>query len=331
MPDTPHISDEREQLEEEAVRWIVRLTSGETTADDRAAAARWRKQSRSHEEAFHKAERLWQGLSPIRERLIDLDRHPASASRPAPQRERRLGTSRRLVATVTMVVALALTFVFRADLLLPLRADHRTGTGERVVVTLPDGSLAHLNTNSAIAVQYGDDERRIALLGGEVDFAVTKDHARPFIVEAGGGKARAVGTEFIVRDRTDSISVAVVEGVVTASYSFRGQEQSTRLEAAEQLQYGPEFGLSAVEPADIPRAAAWRRGKLMFESAPLAQAVAEINRHRRGRILLLNSALARHRVSGVFDLNRLDEAVQTIELSLNLHTIHLTSHIAVWY
>ena len=43
----------------------------------------------------------------------------------------------------------------------------------------------------------------------------------------------------------------------------------------------------------------WREGVLVFRDMPLSEAVAEINRYRPGRIMVLDDALAARRVSGV--------------------------------
>lgn len=331
MADTPHSPADREQVEEEAVQWLIKLASGEATAEDRAAADQWRGQSLSHEQAFRKAERLWQGLAPIQDRLTGLER-ALRYTVPAPQTSAaHTWTWRWSMAVAASLAALTLALLFRADLTVGLLADHRTGTGERIAVTLPDGSQAHLNTNSALALRYSAAERRIDLLAGEVDFAVMPDAGRPFIVQAAGGETRAVGTEFIVREALDAVSVTVLEGTVTTSYPMREQAQNATVQAAQQVRYGRDLGIGSVEPADLSRATAWRRGKLIFERTPLAQAVEELNRHRQGRVLLLNARLAQHRVSGVFDLHRLDEAVTAIERTLNLHAVHLPPSLAIWY
>ena len=52
--------------------------------------------------------------------------------------------------------------------------------------------------------------------------------------------------------------------------------------------------------ADMEQAMGWREGVLVFRDMPLSEAVAEINRYRPGRIMVLDDALAARRVSGAF-------------------------------
>ncbi|MES2529971.1 MAG: FecR domain-containing protein, partial [Pseudomonadota bacterium] len=47
-------------------------------------------------------------------------------------------------------------------------ADLRTGPGERRSLTLEDGTQLVLNTRTAVDLRYGDTERRLRLLAGEL-------------------------------------------------------------------------------------------------------------------------------------------------------------------
>ncbi|HCP78124.1 MAG TPA: iron dicitrate transport regulator FecR, partial [Pusillimonas sp.] len=56
-----------------------------------------------------------------------------------------------------------------------------------------------------------------------------------------------------------------------------------------------------------------RDGVVVFEDLSLDDVVDEINRYRPGRVVLMNSALARHRLSARFSIASLDEAITHIE------------------
>src|ERR1019366_6207071 len=58
-------------------------------------------------------------------------------------------------------------------------------------IALPDGSRAELREGSTLDVRFTAGERRVRLTGGEAQFSVMKDAARPFVVEAGGVAVRA--------------------------------------------------------------------------------------------------------------------------------------------
>lgn len=330
----------QERLEEEAVAWIVRLTSGEATEADRHDANAWRRRSPAHDLAFRKAHRLWAGMDGLRHELagrngsLDADPPGPPPSRRVAGGSLRAGRPRvwaKWGAFAATMAALVITFALQSGLMVRLASDYSTGTGERFTAALTDGSLLHLNTQAAVAVRYTDTTRLVELLQGEAAFRVEKDAGRPFVVQVQGGQVRAVGTEFLVRKTSNFTQVTVVEGVVEvrAAPDRTAGGSPVLVRAGEGVRYDRD-GLGAIVPVNLHIATAWQRGKLIFESAPLAVVIDEINRYRPGRVVLINDALARHPVSGVFDIERLDSAVTTIAQTLPVTTISLASRFVLF-
>ncbi len=95
------------------------------------------------------------------------------------------------------------------------RADHRPAVGHQLTATLDDGSTIQLNTDTRIELQYSSRERTVRLQRGEAHFAVAPDAERPFVVVAGSGVVRAVGTEFnVYLSDGNQTEVTVTEGIV---------------------------------------------------------------------------------------------------------------------
>lgn len=325
--------DDRERLETEAIGLVVRLTSGEATEGDAQAVASWCSRSPAHEQAYHKVRRLWTGMEGLRRDLIG----EIGLRGAPPEKTAAVGQGVRVVpprrswaswgAVAAAVASVAICVTLQSGGVTRLMADYSTGIGEQALATLTDGSVVQLNTNAALAIRYSDATRQVELLEGEAAFRVEKDPARPFIVRAHGGQIRAIGTEFLVRAEADATLITVVEGIVEVRESQNGP---VRVEAGQRLRYSRTSGIEAVESADLRIATAWRRGKLIFESAALSRVIDEINRYRPGRVLLANSALSQHPVSGVFDLDRLDSAVGTIEQTLPVTTVRLTDRFVLF-
>lgn len=327
MPASNRFDDQQERLEQDAVAWLVRLTSGTATDSDRCEAAAWRQLSPAHDQAFQKVERLWTGIEPLCGPVCNVEGIAAigapSPARPffALNRREKGSLWIRRMAIAASVAALAVTLAVTTGALPPFWADARTGTGEQLALPLSDGSRIFLNTQAAVSIRYSKEIRQVDLLSGEASFQVAKDPARPFIVRTKSGRVRAVGTEFLVRETGNAVVVTVTEGVVEVIAS--GPGSPTRVHAGQLARYGAS-GVSLVEPVDLRVATAWQRGKLIFEAEPLTTVVEEINRYRPGRVIVLGEALARHPVSGVFDLDRLDSAVTTIEQTLPVTTVRVT-------
>jgi len=95
---------------------------------------------------------------------------------------------------------------------------------------LPDGSVATLDANSTLTYKpFGPTSRELSLRGAAL-FAVAKDAARPFTVEAGGFTTTALGTRFRVVSRAGGrVTVRLLRGRVvvraTAASAFAMQPQ----------------------------------------------------------------------------------------------------------
>ena len=175
---------------------------------------------------------------------------------------------------------------------------------------LPDGSMAVLDTDSAMHIAYTDNERGIRLLKGQALFIVAKHQPAPFQVYAGGQRVTAVGTRFNVRVEDDGPApktrVALIEGIVrvarlTATGSATPDHRTSEITmTAGELFDSTRPGSLRVSASEAEGAAGWISGTLSFNDIPLGQAIAEINRYTARPIGLGDPKLANLRVSGVF-------------------------------
>jgi transmembrane sensor len=209
------------------------------------------------------------------------------------------------------IAASLLMLATAPHLLLLMRADYRTGTGQRQEASLPDGSRVVLDTDSAIALAYDGNERRIKLLRGRAWFDVRHDDARPFRVAAEGGVTQDVGTAFAVERDDDGVDVGVSAGVVRVT-APEGQEEATTLRVGERLHYRPGGSSERLASTDSASIAAWRSGALLLRDLPLSRAIHEIGRYRSGPIFTFGDLDAAQPVSGAFRTDQPDDALATL-------------------
>lgn len=88
----------------------------------------------------------------------------------------------------------------------------KTNADELELVSLPDGSIALLNSDSSISYDEGFEERAITQTG-EVFYIVEKG-AVPFRVTTEYGMVEVLGTEFNVKATVEALEVEVEKGVV---------------------------------------------------------------------------------------------------------------------
>src|SRR6185437_9155692 len=162
-----------------------------------------------------------------------------------------------------------------------------TAVGQHRRIALADGSQLTLNTDTLLAVKLTPERRDVYLRRGEAHFDVVHAAARPFYVHVGDAVIRDVGTQFEVRLHSDrDIDILVDEGRV----EVRGPVAADwvrALSAGEQLSInGPHLKVMSVSPRQVADELAWREGALVFDGEPLSQALAEVGRYTRTRIVL---------------------------------------------
>lgn len=292
---TSAASDEAEFLEDDlagqATHWVVRLTSGESTPEERLAFERWRRESPAHAAALAEARRLWLTIGPALE--------------PAQRRERtayRLGRRGKIGA---LAASLLLSLLAGGEYVHTYWHDQVTRPGEIRTLTLADGTRVVMSGRSALDLGHKDAARKVVLAYGEAYFEVIHDPAQPFSVVAGSGEVRDIGTAFSVRRENGGAVVVVARGEVEMEPLVSGG-RSARILPNEAIAYDSN-GIGTVKVIDAAEALSWTRGKLILENSSLPEAIDEINRYYNGHVLLLDNAANSRRINAVIDVDRIDD------------------------
>ncbi|MFC4313750.1 FecR family protein [Steroidobacter flavus] len=293
-------------LDRVATEWVVRLTSGQASAADVEAARAWCELSDEHRAAFERARHLWQLAAP-----------PAFRAAHTHSPVRRFATA----AALALAIGLGLIVVNGH-----WTADYRTASGQQRSITLDDGSSVRMDSGTALDVDYSPGSRNITVRAGQASFEVMPDHDRPFVVHAGKVTATAVGTVYSVRRDQSVTDVVVSEGVVSVTTPDDG---SVYVSAGEHARYDLDSEVLARERTNIDNALAWQRGVLVFELAPLEDVIAELTRHHAGYIVIASPKLRRRQVSGVFQVNRLDEGLRTLSAAFDIQLTQITPYLVV--
>ncbi|MFL9824026.1 FecR family protein [Rhodoplanes sp. SY1] len=251
--------------------------------------------------------RAWRARSPEHEGVWTLvsGAHGASGTVLTRRRKaaRRGPTRRKLVLVGAVAIGGGLAgWSVLPDLVMRRRADHVTAKGELRRVPLPDGSVATLGPDSAVALDDGPLSRGIVLLRGMAYFEVAPDPRRPFTVTAGGVTATALGTAFDVADDAGVVAVSVREGVVEARAAAPGLAAGAQLRAGDWIAVDPAAQAVDRGRRDADQIAAWRDDRLVAERATVRALVERIARWIPGRVILADPFIGTQRVSGLFDL-----------------------------
>ncbi len=288
-------------IDAQAAEWVARRDRAPLTAEEEAALQLWLEGDPRRPGAFLRAHAV--ALHSERARALGVQYDPADFGG-APVTH--LASRRRLLA-FSGLAATGVTAVGLFSLNLYGAKAYATERGEIRLAPLADGSTIMLNTETRVKVTYDDARRLVRFVGGEADFTVLPDPARPFVVEAAGQRLQTRGAAFRLRKLPNApIDVLVYQGDVdiepvkadrTAPLTLPAH---TRLIVQDQTDGASAPMLRQVTPDAVTRDLAWREGKIAFEGETLAEAAAAFARYSDTRIIIDDPQLAREPVTGLF-------------------------------
>jgi transmembrane sensor len=330
------ISPLPEFLLDEASSWVARLSSDRITESDLQAFALWLAENNDHKLAYDEIAELWLDFGAVKHLPITIEvthQKPedevVTASHARPHKTNKVvnlfGKSAQILRSWPSGIAVAASIFFAIAVIPNLFSEpeplrYITAVGESTSVSLADGSVITLNTNTRLEVLLSEKQRRITLEHGEAFFEVAKDPNRPFIVNNCSSEVQAIGTAFSVRCNLGSSSVAVTEGIVqvTDSIPNRSQETSQMLTVGEGILLSDTSGLTSPNKLNVDRIATWRHGELIFNNTLLSDVLNEINRYSNMPVGLGSPELRNLRVTGRFGIEDRELLLKALKRSLSL-------------
>lgn len=312
-----HVKMEHDSSDQ-AEYWYQRMHAADCTSAERAEFERWRARHPQHAAAYRHTEHLYHRAADLR-----LDPHWQAVGKATRRRVARAARVRRAVrwsVPVAAVLVLALGAGWQFWDPVEPELHYATTVGERRTLDLNDGTSVVLDTDSKLAIRFSRKQRNLVLEHGQAQFSVASQPQRPFVVRAGEGAVRAVGTQFQVRKRDAGVWVTLLEGVVTVSApdaASGGTDRGVTLAAGEQVSFGNGQPLNR-QPADLAVAEGWIRGEQIFDRRPLREVIEEMNRYTQVKLRLADPSLNELEVSGAFYDNDQDSMIRALELGWSL-------------
>lgn len=189
-----------------------------------------------------------------------------------------------------------------------------TQFGEKVTISLPDGSAVTVNALSEIAYNENNwnSERKIKL-EGEAFFDVAK--GKQFVVSTSTGEVTVLGTEFNVRQRDNFFEVKCFEGTVKVNF----EDHETILKVGDNVRWYHGVLEQGKNTFSIPQ---WTKNVSDFQRVDVVEVFAELERQYGVKITLEN--VDRERLfTGGFVHDNLDNALKSITVPLDLDYVIL--------
>ena len=299
----------RSEIDEEAAVWVWRMDEGTVSAANRDAFNAWLRRDSRHRRAYENLTQVWTELNGLAEAKREEKIATFARSSAGLQHIGRKAWWAAAAAAIVAGIAVAAWMRMGSEL-----QTLATAVGQERSVTLADGSVVSLNTNTIVETNLQRRVRDITLRQGEAHFQVAHDRSRPFLVHAGDAVVRAVGTQFEVRLHGDQqVDVVVNEGRVEVSSEPVAERASPdrgaarmaprshvhTLAAGQQLSAnGNDYAVVPVSTHRLSSVLAWRDGAVVFDGESLSDAIAEIGRYTATRIIVNDPQVAALKVGG---------------------------------
>lgn len=316
-------------LQAAAVGWLARRDAGLSVGERKQLRA-WLAADPRHAAAFAAAD--------AGRTELDWPLHADATGEIIAGLEERARQRRRRKTTVIATAAAAVIFLIATTWRGGPGPDAGAATTPSLIVkvplqqTLPDGTIVDLKAGARITTEFTAETRRVTLAEGTAHFRVTKE-SRPFVVEASGVTAQALGTAFSVELERGTVSVLVTEGRVAVNKD--AAESATAASTAAPttppeplaiLDAGRAVSVSlAPQPATATPAVAelpaqevedrmtWRIPRLEFSGTPLREVISRVNQHNVRQIVIADAALERLALSGVLRADKVDALLDMLE------------------
>lgn len=284
--------------------WLARMGRPRVSARDQADFMDWLEADDAHLDQYEAAKADQAALASLRG-AFDTD-----LSRLRGQWRGRGREPRRLLVTGGLAAAGVAALVLAAPLLTPVgpvAQTYSSAPGQITDVVLSDGSRVTLDAGSSIRVAMAEDARRVTLTQGTAFFEVAHDRAHPFQVSVGDRNVIVTGTRFETALRNGGGEVSLLDGQVLIGLrdvaARRAGDRTTRLAPGDRVVFKTGVAGETLARVDVETATAWRKRRLVFRDAPLAEVIAATGRYVDRLVIADDPRLAGLRVTTVLPLD----------------------------
>lgn len=290
------------KAQQEVAKWVVRLSDGYMKDSDLQAFQEWRRAKPENALAFEEAQELWQS-DELTRALSSFDLSQSCEA------EEKKGWGIRYFFLPLAYASIFLCLIGLTTLYWPqINSDYASLTGEIKQVQLEDGTIIHLDSKSALNVDFSAKYRNATLKQGRIYFDVQRNTERPFIIQAKSNAIRVLGTAFDVDIRHNETLVLVREGRVEVS-----EKKSDKPQIVLTAGQGARFSASGKLIKKVKASSFnWLKKRIHFQNQSVAEVVNELNEYTYGQIIVANDEIASKRITGSYSLTDIDKALSAI-------------------
>ncbi|MCG8580797.1 MAG: FecR domain-containing protein [Bacteroidales bacterium] len=187
-------------------------------------------------------------------------------------------------------------------------------------VTLPDGTVVDLNFGSQLtyAETFSADIRKVKLVG-EAFFDVTRNEAKPFVIETEQLTIKVLGTSFNVKAYKNTAESEVIVSSGQVRVDAKEVDYNVVLSAGDAANYSSVSNKLATRKVITPNYKAWKTKEIEFDNTLLPEVLTTIEDTYHISIELDESLSINDKVfNGTFSQYSLEHVLDAVCASFNL-------------
>lgn len=288
-------------LVEQAAAWLVKISSGNCSAEQQQEFLKWQQQSPAHQKAVERMQGMISQLQQLQQEHHPQHQIIEQAIHEQDDLNHKLNISSLILifALSTLLLGLLSWQVFPVNHWL---ADTSNRYDQWSTQTLMDHSQISISGHTAYNIKYDHDQRTIQLLEGNILVDVAKDASRPFVVKTEFASITALGTRFIVQHYDEQTILTMLESRVAVQPHSSSQQYV--IEAGQQVVID-STGIhhpQTISPAMLEQA--WQKHSIVIDQMPLDQVLDILQSYQKGKIYYHRDELKALRVTAILPLDQ---------------------------
>ncbi len=205
----------------------------------------------------------------------------------------------------------------------------KTNPGMMTSLTLPDGTLVFLNSESTLSYpsRFDSDTRNVSLQG-EAYFEVAKNPEKKFVVSTSHqSQIEVLGTHFNVEayEKEDRVSATLVEGKIGFIFKRDNVSKKVLMKPGQKLVYDFKDSKVQLYTTSGESEIAWKEGKIIFKDTPLEESLRMLEKRYNVEFIIKNERLKKYSFTGTFTHQRLERILEYFKISSRIRWRYIDS------
>lgn len=195
----------------------------------------------------------------------------------------------------------------------------RTEAGQRLTITLSDGSSIILNGKSELEYpEKFDGQQRLVKLRGEGFFDIAHDEHKPFIVNTDSSVTQVLGTRFNLKAYADDEQIVMT--VERGKVRFGRYDQKDQVVLTKGMQGIMDFHKVVRRNQVLPEDAMdWTEDSFVIKNEPLANVAKRLERRYAVQVNIESQPLRSLTVTGTFKNAGLEDIMNSLAFSTGIN------------